>query len=224
MGPRSRWPVGLAGLAVCLMLSLVYLSQALGFSEEDRLAFVDPDDGQRYPAEDVSSVHFDLVGALAECAGFSRPAASIIQVYSQLADSEKLAGGKYSLCGSSLPTPPSSSQACQGQTISRSWPRPDTVREGAGCFTSRYNSLAPFFHFAHDTPAELGALRAWAYGETGTLRGYAAFAYGTDVVEPVINAKCTYTTPVEIDTGTVAAGSTQAFALYLHALADTVSR
>lgn len=224
MHPRSRWLTGLAALALGLILSLAWLSQALSFSEEERLWFVDPADGTAYPAEWVSSVHFDLVGALAECAGFNQPTASIIQVYSQLADSNKLAEGKYSLCRRSLPTAPSSTEACGGQTLTRTWPRPDTAQEGAGCFTSRYNSLAPFFHFAHATPAELGALRAWAYGETTTLRGFAAFAYGSDVVEPVINATCTYTVPVEIDTGDVAAGSAQAFGLYLHALADQVSQ
>lgn len=221
---RSRWLAGLASLALCLVLSLVFLSQTLSFSEEETLWFVDPDDGQRYPAEAVSSVHFDLVGALAECAGFNRPAASMIQVYSQLADSEKLAAGKYSLCGQTLPIAPPSTQVCQGQTLERRWPRPDENRERAGCFTSRYNSLAPFFHFAHATPAELDAMRAWAYGETTTLRGFAAFAYGNDIVEPVINATCTYTMPVEVDTGDVAAGSTQAFGLYLHALADNAAQ
>lgn len=224
MHRRSRWLAGCAALALCLTLSVVFLSQALSFSEEETLWFVDPDDGQRYPAEAVSSVHFDLVGALAECAGFSRPSANMLQVYSQLADSNKLGGGKYNLCGRSLPAAPPSTQVCQGQTLSRTWPRPDPTQENAGCFTSRYNSLAPFFHFAHDTPAELGAIRAWAYGETPTLRGFAAFAYGTDVLEPVIHATCTYTTPVEIDTGDVAAGSTPAFGLYLHALADHVSQ
>lgn len=220
---RSRWLAGLAAAALGLILSLVFLAQVLSFSEEETLWFVDPDDGQRYPAEAVSSVHFDLVSALAECAGFNRPTASIIQVYSQLADSNRLAEGKYSLCGRTLPTAPSSTEACGGQTLTRTWPRPDRAQESAGCFTSRYNTFAPFFHFAHDTPAELGALRAWAYGET-TLRGYAAFAYGTDVVEPVVNATCTYTVPVEIDTGDVAAGSARAFGLYVHALADHVSQ
>ncbi len=214
---RRRWVLA---LVLGLTASLGALSLVFGFEEEGRLWFIDPDDGQPYYAEYVSTVHDDLVGALAVCAGFNPPAVNTLQVYSQLVDSNKLAGGKYSLCGRPQPTPPPSTQACGGQTLDRTWPRQDTNLEAAGCFASLYGPYAPFFHFAHDNSSELGAIRAWALGETPTLRGKAAFAWGGDILNPVINATCTARPEADVDTGGIAAGSTVAFAVYLHAVAD----
>lgn len=214
-----------AGLALTLALaaSLLLLTQVLSFSEEGNLWFIDPEDQQPYFAEGVSSVQFDLLGALAECAGFTTRAANTLAIYAQLTDSDTLADGKYSLCGRRLPTAPQSTQVCNGQDLLRSWPLTDTAQEGAGCFTSRFGPFAPFFHFAHASPTELGAIQAWAAGETSTLRGQTAFAWGTAPLNLVVNPTCIYTPTVEIDTGSVRAGSTEAFGVYLGALGDSWS-
>jgi hypothetical protein len=205
-------------LIVIMMPSALLLAVAVlaGAFAEENLPFVDPYTGEVITDTAVSSIHFDLAYALSVCAGFTITDAKRIQLVSQLVDTQEV--GDHSLCTGSLPETPASRDVCR-VPLNTVWPMSDQV-EGPGCFTSRFGAFSPLFHYARDNPSELGAVRAWAYGRAMTLTGYAAFAYGgTEVVD----ARCVYTQPMPIDTGTIRANSLDAFAIYLHALGDSWS-
>jgi len=88
--------VGLAFLCSSVLLAalLLTLSQVRAWDEETGLHFYDPYVVPRveYSDTEVSSIHFDLVGALAIAAGFSVTDAATIQLYSQLTDSGWITG------------------------------------------------------------------------------------------------------------------------------------
>jgi hypothetical protein len=203
--------------AFCLAGALFITASILaGAWSEEELPFIDPYTGEVYTATTVSSIHFDLQYALNICAGFSITDARRIQVTAQLVDSGEV--GPYSICSGSLPETPAARDVC-GLPLNTVFPASDQI-EGPGCFTSRFGTFSPFFHFPRDNPQELGALRAWAFGESTILTGYAAFAFGG---VQVVEARCTLTPTTVIDTGDVAAGSLDAFAIYLHSLGDSWS-
>ncbi|MBK9233847.1 MAG: hypothetical protein IPO15_24150 [Anaerolineae bacterium] len=186
---------------------------------------------------EVSSVHFDLVGSLAIVAGFSEADAAHPGL---LAD-----GGQRTPAGGSADLQLHSQQLSSAPPISSVMtdtfcPSPSTTAptvtmgslalvECPSCFTSRFGPYTIFFHFPHDRPDELQALRAWAFGDVDSLMG-ATFAYsGTysytwlNVADLFQTTPCFVTTTQTVDTGDVVAGSPPAFGVYLHSLGDNWS-
>jgi hypothetical protein len=92
--------------------------------------------------------------------------------------------------------------------------------------TSRFGPYSPFFHFPHLNSANLSALHDWAWGNSDTLEGYEAYAWGRPVdftlMQAVQNNGCIITRTVTISMP-VAAGSLEVFATYLHTLGDAYS-
>lgn len=85
--------------------------------------------------------------------------------------------------------------------------------------TSRFGPYSPFFHFPHNNDRDLGALHDWGWGLTDTLATYEAYAWGGPAEFTVMQASCLYTRTTVITTG-IQVGSMEAFATYLHSLAD----
>jgi len=232
------------GLAVLLLGSL---TSAFAYDEEgipfyDPLSPTHPENAD----QEVSSVHFDLVGALALAAGFSEEDAATIQLYSQLTDSSVLSttDTTYNFDATSWPQAPS----VKDIPASADCPSPETTTDSVtmggtglvecpGCFTSRWGAYGVFFHMAHDNANELGAIRAWAMGEANKLSAEVTWGYSSTVPftwEPaftVANIANVYeatacfgkTTVDAVDTGSVQPGDLAALGIYLHALGDSWS-
>jgi hypothetical protein len=213
-----------AFLPALIMLALS-ASLVAGFAEED-LHF-------RYPfetsapsqsEETVSTIHDDLTYIMSVAAGLDENTSRSLEMYNQLVDSEKLTFNGSELINncSGIPAPAPDmgvvSAACPSTDLTTAkvaWPMTYT----ATCGTSRFGPYSPFFHFPHQTEEELGALRRWGWGDSQTLPGYAAYAWGGPTV---MTATCTYKHPENIETG-MQPGSIAAFATYLHSMADSYS-
>ncbi|NOX63436.1 MAG: alpha/beta hydrolase [Chloroflexi bacterium] len=221
---RGRW--ARLALGVGLFLILV-ASAAWGFAEEP-LHFRDPYSGQIGDDwEEISTIHDDLTYVLALAAGFSVSDSITLQIWDQLVDSEHIGPGEaisYTNCSAGqIPPPPDVDAVCGLKPHSRViWPMPDAMQDAEHCATSRFGPYSPFFHFPHDNKAELGALRDWAWGLSEELVGYEAYAWGGPAEFTVLQASCLYTRTSTIVTG-MEPGSLQAFATYLHSLADYYS-
>ncbi|HPH98202.1 MAG TPA: hypothetical protein PKW33_18735 [Anaerolineaceae bacterium] len=213
-----------------IMLFALGFSMAGGFAEEEAY-FIDPYAVPTVTTDDaVSTVHNDMTYALALAAGFSEDDSRTLQIYNQLVDSEALGVTStvaYTNCsGSFKPTPVSGTSAvCPNgdgneQVI---WPMWENMTDKTACFTSRFGPYSPFFHFPNNNAQELGAIRAWAWGQTDTLEGYSAYAWGGVIAGRILKAACTYKQYETIDTGDVKAGSLEAFGTYLHSMADYYS-
>jgi hypothetical protein len=206
------------GLAMLVCVALVW-----AYAEEP-LPFRDPHTGQTTD-ETVSTVHFDLTYALALAAGFSVSDSIRLQLWDQLVDSEQIGPGdavSYTNCtgGAFYASPhPANPQVCGQPYMQVAWPRWEDMQDPDSCIPSRFGPYSPFFHFPHDNVRELGALHDWAWGVTDTLVGYEAYAWGGPTV---MQAGCLYTRTAVITTG-IEAGSLEAFATYLHSLADHYS-
>ncbi|HBY93766.1 MAG TPA: hypothetical protein DEP84_07310 [Chloroflexi bacterium] len=234
---------GLVVLAPCaaILLLLSTLSGVGAWSEETLLYFYDPAAASRllYTDTTVSSVHFDLVGTLAIAAGFSVTDAATIQVYSQMVDPGRLPANEpiYSFKATSYPAAPPittvmtttycPSPATTAPTVTMGM---TDLLECPGCFTSRFGPYSPFFHFPHDRPDELGAIRAWAFGQTEDLIGIATFGYSGTVQftwQNYVNiydvTPCFVTATATVDTGGIVPGSPEALGIYLHSLGDNWS-
>ncbi len=221
------------GLLIGLGLLLsVGTRSAEGFAEEE-LGFRDTDgttyapSGQ-FPANRISTFHDDLTLTLALAAGFTVPDSQRLRIWDQLVDSEILPGmsGGYSYDNAGFPAPPLANLACEGKESGHQiWPTADFDPETAAV-TSRFGPFSPFFHFPHLNGADLQALRAWGWGQSSTLEGYAAYAWGRrsdlTLVKATQNNGCVITHTVTISMP-VAAGSLEAFATYLHSLGDAYS-
>ncbi|MFQ5341574.1 MAG: hypothetical protein ACE5F6_08500 [Anaerolineae bacterium] len=249
---RRSW--SLIILSPCIALLVIWglmaaLSTARAWSEED-IEYFDPLDPTPLALRTtytptVSSIHFDLVGALAIAAGFSITDAATIQAFSQIVDSGLLPGADpvYALDAdpANYPVPPDISDV----PPSPSCPEPETISNTVamgnyqvnkdkmvcpGCFTDRFGPYGTFFHMPHDRPDELGAVRAWAFGEIENLVGTVTYGYSTTVESPFSgianvyhSTPCFVTETVTIDTGSVQPGSLQALGIYLHVLGDNWS-
>jgi hypothetical protein len=218
---------------ILFMLVLVGLSLTTrlvtAFAEET-LNFIDPATGLETD-DPISSLHFDLTRALALAAGFSEANARTLQIYDQLVDSEKLGPpenpAKYSNCAGafkSIPNP-DTAQVCPtgkgaGKVI---WPIWDNVPD-LTCATSRYGPYMPLFHFSESGSADLQNLADWGWGRKSTVQSGAAYAWGNTLTPlgDIIDAKCTYKQAETVEIG-LSAGSLEAFATYLHVLADASS-
>jgi hypothetical protein len=127
------------------------------------------------------------------------------------------------------------------------WDRLPTQGPGRSCVTSRYGPFEGFFHFPHRSvpddsahdgsdPAhygpEMAALHDWGWGIAQELKGYQGYVWGPPlspahpdgmgIGSGFFGNTCFYTEPVTIDTG-MTPGSLEAFATYLHSLADSYS-
>jgi hypothetical protein len=193
-------------LAVGLAL-LAWVTLAWAFAEEP-LPFRDPYTGQS--GEEWEEIITDSI---------------TLQVWNQLVDSEQIGPGEavsYTNCtgGAFYPTPsPADPQVCGRPYVQVAWPRWDDMKDPSSCVTSRFGPYSPFFHFPHDNDRDLGGLHDWAWGITNTLTAYEAYAWGGATV---MQADCLYTRTAVITIG-IQAGSLEAFATYLHSLADYYS-
>lgn len=228
---NARWirPGWWAALALALGVAASGSTlAAMGFAEE-ALPFRDPPgpSGQvAAGATDISTIHDDLTYYLALAAGFSPEDANTLRLWDQLTDSEILTGTAVYTNGQGggfLP-PVDPDDVCGPGTLKQlqAWPRWDDMTV-SGSVTSRFGPLSPFFHFPHRTgpraASEIDALHDWGWGDTDHLQAYEAYAWGGVTV---MAASCRYTRTVTVQT-TVSAGSLEAFAIYLHALADSYS-
>jgi hypothetical protein len=207
-------------LVVVLFVAMGNVLLAGAFAEE-HLDFRDPATAATVTGEEISTFHFDLTRALALAAGFSQADAETLQVWDQLVDSVVVgdeADPLYSSVGGTFTTEP---DRCGGRKYTvQAWPMWSRVESTTpAAITSRYGPYMPFFHFPHDNAQELGAIHDWAWGVTNELRGYAAYAWGS---LSAYEADCYQYEPVVIDT-TIAPGSLQAFATYIHTLGDAHS-
>ncbi len=228
-----RRPSGvLASMLVLLFFLLGSAALVLGFAEEE-LGFRDRD-GTYYPpsgdfpADRISTIHDDLTFGLAIAAGFTVTDSHTLRIWDQLVDSEVLPSQpvSYTYGNAGFYTPPNPLLACAGKNHARQiWPTSKFDADTASV-TSRFGPYSPFFHFPHLGGADLQALHDWGWGITDTLRGYEAYAWGrlTDLtlMQAVANDGCIITRTVTISMPWEA-GSLEAFATYLHTLADAHS-
>lgn len=94
----------------------------------------------------------------------------------------------------------------------------------SGAFTHRFGPWVGQFHFpqADALADDLAGLRAFATGEKETLRARSVYGFGA-ARDTVWSGSC-YDQRVEtVPTGSVQAGSAEAFGTYLHSLADSYS-
>jgi hypothetical protein len=228
-------PLLIAALAVtfCLM-ALMFISPVLvlGFAEEG-IGFRDRDGVYYPPTADfpdgyVSTVHDDLTYALALAAGFTVTDSHTLRVWDQLVDSEMLPGTpvSYTYGSAGFYPAPNPRLACIGHQHNRQiWPAP-SFNPTSAATTSRFGPYSPFFHFPHRTGSDLQALHDWGWGTAATLVGYEAYAWGRNqdltLTQAAQNDGCIITRTAVISMP-VAAGSLEAFATYLHSLADAYS-
>jgi hypothetical protein len=210
----------LARLLLPTLLALVLgVAMAWAFAEEP-LGFRDPYSGAT-TGQEISTIHFDLTYAMALAAGFSITDSRTLQIWNQLVDSEVITVGgtiTYTNCGGAFYPEPNANTICKpGQRNPRAWPPVNFVVAGNTCVTSRFGPYMPLFHFPH--LHDLAAMRDWAWGKANTLSGYQAYAWGS---LSTIDAPCKYTATTVITTA-IRAGSLEAFATYLHSLADYYS-
>lgn len=196
------------------------VSDAFGFAEEP-IGFRDPASGAVWD-DPASTLHSDRTYVMALAAGFPQEAAAKLAIWEQLADSGRLGPGVatvYTNCLGSAASPPDRDAVCPGGYGDgiAVWPE----NFDPACATSRSGPYGPFFHFARPDSPELDALREWGWGRRAALEGYAAYAWGSPG-DTVLTAPCRDTRPEPIQTG-IPAGSTEAFATYLHALVDSFS-
>ena len=218
----------LCGVAMAIVLALLaWVTLVCAFAEEP-IHFRDPYTGQTGEDwEEISTIHNDLTYALALAAGFSITDSITLQVWNQLVDSEQIGPGdaiSYTNCtGGAFYPAPDPDDVCGLKPHSHDiWPMWGSMQDETSCVTSRFGPYSPFFHFPHHNDRDLGALHDWAWGLTDTLTAYEAYAWGGPAEFTVMQASCLYTRTVVITTS-IQAGSLEAFATYLHSLADTYS-
>jgi len=211
---------------VCMVMLCSLLGRAeyvFSFAEEP-ITFKDPKNDSVWD-DPVSTIHSDIVYAMAIAAGFSDKDAATIEIWDQLVDAEHLGPGDvtvYTNCLGNTQPPPDPADVCPAGYGNQVWPIPSLfTKEREKCTTTRYGPYAPFFHFPHQNWAEVGQLKLWGWGHTKTLNAYSVYAWG-DTPGDVFGAKCRYMRPEVIDTG-IKAGTLKAFATYLHVLADSYS-
>ena len=217
----------MAVLAILLFFDGVVLVWA--FAEEP-LGFRDPfgnyyDPMLGYP--EISTIHDDITLALAVAAGFAVTDSQTIRIWDQLVDSEDLPGTtvSYTFGSDGFFAAPTAPDACP--TIRKQvWPT-NSFDAATSSVTSRFGPYSPFFHFPDRDGWEIRALHDWAWGNTQTLAGYEAYAWGKlDVwtafegMNPAVGCAITRTATISMP---VQAGSLPAFATYLHSLADSYS-
>ncbi len=241
---RVVWVMGIALVGVSMLLT--GFSQAWAWDEEN-IEYFDPLDpaplaSRQTYSPTVSSIHFDLVGALAIAAGFSITDAATIQAYTQGSDSGNLPTldpvYTFDAAPENYPTaPPIGSVMTSTYCPSPSTTAP-TISIGStnlmtdciACFTSRFGPYGTFFHEPHANPSELGAVRDWAFGASQALTGTVIFGYSSTarsmwqgIANIYASTPCFISQTVRIDTGSIQPGSLPALGIYLHSLGDNWS-
>lgn len=249
---KQRWftllAISLAGVVMVIGI-LGVLPDARAWDEED-IQYFDPLDTTPITTRvtispSVSTIHFDMVGALAIAAGFSVTDAAVIQAYSQATDAGNLPAVNpvytFDADPANYPVPPAIAEV----TATPYCPSPTTTvdsvtmgnydvakdqMECLGCFTSRFGPYGVFFHFPHARDDELYATRDWAYGRAPALTGTVIYAYSSTAqsfYQAAVNiynsSDCFISRTATIDTGSIRPGSLQAFGIYLHSLGDNHS-
>ncbi len=233
----TQWFVGIFGkgkklrllqlMLIPVLALFIGVTLAFAFAEEP-LYFRDPYTGQTGSDwEEISTIHDDLTYGLALAAGFSVTDSIRLQIWNQLVDSEEIGPGSaisYTNCtGGEFPPPPNPNLVCGVKLHSNEiWPLWGSMKDPDHCITSRFGPYSPFFHFPHNNQRELGALHDWAWGITNTLTAYEAYAWGGPGDFTVMQAKCLFTRTAVITTD-IQSGSLEAFATYIHSLADYYS-
>ncbi len=214
--------------ALAIIVSLIAMASLAWAFAEEPLHFRDPYTGQTGEDwEEVSTIHDDLTYALALAAGFSISDSIKLQIWDQLVDSEEIGPGdtiSYTNCiGGAFYPAPDPDQVCGFKPHRHLiWPMWNSVKDPNRCVTSRFGPYSPYFHFPHNNAREIGAIHDWAWGLTDKLVAYEAYAWGGPGEFSVIQASCRYTRTAEITTS-LQAGSLEAFATYIHSLADYYS-
>ena len=239
----------IVALLTFLLLTLSMIGPLSGFQaqawSEENIDYFDPLDyrpldERDYVSPNVSSVHFDLVGALAIAAGFDMTDAAIIQAYSEATDAGPLPEENpiyaFDADPANYPVAPPITQV----TPSDICPSPETtaptvtmgsanfdMMECPECFTDRFGPYGVFFHMPHDSADELDAIHDWAWGLTDALIGKVTFGYSSTAQFDWQGTANVYeTTPCfvqeyhVVDTGGIEPGSLQALGIYLHSLGD----
>ncbi|NOZ71687.1 MAG: hypothetical protein GXP38_07200 [Chloroflexi bacterium] len=243
----TRLSLAMSVFLLLSLISLASLQSALAWSEE-KIDYFDPLDYRPLSEREtyspnVSTVHFDLVGALAIAAGFSITDAATIQAYSEATDAGPLPEDNpvYTFDADPAnypPAPPIStvitsticpSPSTTGATVTMGTADFDNMN-CEGCFTDRFGPYGVFFHMAHDSADELGAIHDWAWDITDTLIGKVTYGYSSTARFTWRGIANVYdTTPCfvqelhPVDTGSIEAGSMQALGIYLHSLGDNWS-
>lgn len=229
-----------SALALCTLVLALLMgapSESSGYSAEPDTAIGaqgDNDDGGLL-AGGVSTHHTHLTRALAVCAGFSHSTqvdplddmreAETIAIFDELTDAGTIplaGGGTVSNCTARpyepMDKPRLGCPRRSGDALT--WPM-QTSDPGSdpasGCFSNRFSAQTSTFHMP--TENDLANLRAWAFGETGTLLARWQYAWGDDG-ETLLNSDCYIEEVRPLDTGTIVPGSLEALGTYLHALAD----
>ncbi len=216
-----------------LALSLAFGAAVVrGFAEEE-LGFRDRDGtyyppSGNFPENRISTVHDDLTLALSVAAGFTLTDSHTLRIWDQLVDSEVLPSTpvSYTYGNAGFYTPPNPLVACIGKNHAHQiWPTTHFYT-ATSSVTSRFGPYSPFFHFPHLGGADLQAMHDWGWGITTTLTGYEAYAWGRladlTLMQAVENGGCIITRTVTVSMP-VPAGSLEAFATYIHVLADAYS-
>jgi hypothetical protein len=203
----------------------VVVSLAWAYAEEE-ITFRDPYTGQPSNVE-ISTIHTDLTYVLALAAGFSIDDSRTLMIWNQLVDSNLITttDTSYSNCSGTFPISPTMELVCQDTSGELFWPDWENVpnqEPGTSCVTSRYGPFEGFFHFPHRDGPEMAALQAWGWGTAQELVGYQGYVWGPPDMLSFFGWTCFYTQPLTIDTG-MTPGSLEAFATYLHSLADSYS-
>ena len=242
--PRLTVPPLICGLLLVVFSLVVPTPSTRAWSEEN-IDYFDPLDNRpllqrEYVSPQVSSVHFDLVGALAIAAGFNVTDAAIIQAYSQATDSGPLPEDQpvytFDADPDSYPVAPPITQVVPSKICPSPETTAPTVTMGAAnfdmmtcpeCFTDRFGPYGTFFHMPHDSEDELQAIHDWAWGLTETLVAKVTFGYSSTAAFQWQGVSNVYeTTPCfvqeyhVVDTGSISPGSVEALGIYLHALGD----
>lgn len=202
-----------------------FAEEELGFRDQDGTYY--PPSGD-FPANRISTIHDDLTLALAVAAGFTVTDSQTLRIWDQLVDSEVLPSNpvSYTYGNAGFYAPPNPILACVGRNHARQiWPT-GHFDPATASVTSRFGPYSPFFHFPHLNGADLQALHDWAWGSANTLEGYEVYAWGRlndfTLMQAVENDGCIITRTVTISMP-VPAGSLEAFATYVHSLADAYS-
>ncbi len=248
----KRWFTLLFAVTIGLLLTggLRQMLLTVWAWDEEDIEYYDPLDSTPVASRatyspTVSSIHFDMVGALAIAAGFSVEDAAVIQAYSQATDSEELPAVNpvytFDADPANYPTPPPIAEV----SATPYCPSPETTADFTtmgnydaakdqmqcpGCFTSRFGPYGVFFHFPHARSDELYATRDWALGRVPELTGTVIYAYSStaqsfyqEAINIYESSDCFVSRTVKIDTGSIQPGSLEALGIYLHSLGDNQS-
>ena len=222
---RSIRVVAALGIGMLLTAALVALAGAYA---EEPIAFRDPYTGQEDQDVEVSTIHTDLTYVLALAAGFSVTDSRTLMIWDQLVDSNQITtqDATYSNCLGTFPISPTMELVCTNTAETNLfwpfWKKVPATGDGTSCVTSRYGTYEGFFHFPRRSGPDIAALKAWGWGDAKELVGYKGYVWGPSPMASFEKATCFYTETTTIDTG-MAPGSLEAFATYLHSLADSYS-